>query len=237
MNKILLLGSQHGNELLGDVLYDYVLKTQPSIAKHITFMRGNLKAYRQKKRLIESDLNRSYTGGKSTYEERRASRILHYIKKSDFDLVLDLHTTTCNQLPCIIVESITDENLRYLRATSIDKIVKMSSSAASTSLIGVYPKTVSIEVYDGGLTTLLMSQLASDIKRYLIDSTHSKTKTIYEIDGVLRKGELSDKEIAGLKNFEYSHLGFYPILVGEKSYQADTDYLGFKAHKISDNKV
>lgn len=237
MNKILLLGSQHGNELLGERLYAHIVTHRPDLLPNVTFKKGNLRAYRQNVRYTESDLNRSYTGGHSTYEERRAGTILKYIKTQEFDLVLDLHTTTCDQPPCLIVAGITDDNRQYVRASSIERIVHMNHEIVKTSLIGVYPKSVSIEVNAAQLTPKLMEQLVGDMDRYLHNTADKSVKTVYEIGGLLGKDEITPKQAAELRNFEFSPLGFYPILVGENSYKKYTKYLGFKAYKTYQSKV
>ena len=238
MSKILLLGSQHGDELLGEQLYAYIIKNNPEISQFITYLVGNLRAYQKKVRYIESDLNRSYNGGTSTYEERRATRILNYIKKNNFDLVLDLHTTTCLQPPCFIIANITDDNCRFLRSSSIDIIIRMKPAIIASSLIGSYSKAVSIEVSKSLINSCTLMNITKDIKRYIENvSTRDTTKNIYEISDFLQKGELSDEDIAKLRNFEYSPHGFYPILVGEESYKKQSEYLGFKACKLYKNKV
>jgi len=237
MNKILLLGSQHGNELLGEHLYAYIIAHRPDLLPVITFKKGNLKAYRQKVRYIESDLNRSYTGGHKTYEERRAGMILKYIKAQKFDLVLDLHTTTCDQPPCLIVAGITHGNRCFIRASSTEKIVHMNHKIVETSLIGVYPKSVSIEVNETQLGPELMEQLVGDIDRFVRNISYDKPQTVYEISGLIGKDEITTKQAEKLRNFEMSPFGFYPVLVGENSYKKYTQYLGFKAYKTYQSKV
>ena len=68
--NILLLGSPHGNEILGDVLYAYIQKHRRDLLPRVTFLIGNIKAKKAGVRYIESDLNRSYNNRRSTYEER-----------------------------------------------------------------------------------------------------------------------------------------------------------------------
>jgi len=237
MKKILLLGSLHGNELLGKKLYDYITEIRPDIVPHVRFKIGNIKAYRKNVRQIESDMNRSYTGGTTTYEERRAATILRYIRYEAFDLVIDLHTTTCLQPPCIIIPRISDYNRRFINSSSIDKIVLMPDDISKTSLIGVCPMAVSIEVNNTEITEQLMDQFCNDIERYIHNTTCETPKTIYEIKGFLNKNEISDKDVSTLRNFEYCSFGFYPILVGENSYKKYTKYLGFKAHKTLGSRL
>ena len=97
MKKILLLGSQHGNELLGEKLYKYIIKNRPELTNFVFYKVANLKAKRLGVRYIESDMNRSYNCGKDTYEKRRATKIIEYIKANNFDLVLHMHNLVRNK--------------------------------------------------------------------------------------------------------------------------------------------
>jgi len=237
MKKILLLGSQHGNELLGEVLFTHITTKRPELLPYVTYIVGNLKAKKTGTRYIESDLNRSYTGKRTTYEERRAERIRRYIKQGSFSLVLDLHTTTCEQPPCFIVASLNDQIVPFLRASSISKVVHMDHPIVETSLIGVCSQALSIEVNKDTLDEALMEQLCDDLTRYIDEVPFTEAKMIYQIDSLLAKTELSEAETNVLRNFEKSSHGFYPVLVGENSYKKQTSYLGFKAYKVYQSKV
>jgi succinylglutamate desuccinylase len=235
--KILLLGSQHGNELLGEKLYAHILKHQPELADHVQYVVGNPEARRQRKRFIESDLNRSYNGRETTYEERRATYILDIIHEQSFDLILDLHTTTCVQPPCLIVPSIHPELARFLRACSLTRVVHINHAIAKTSLIGACPQAIAIEVNKNDVSPQLLSSLCADIHRFIKqEATHTK-KQIYEVTELLAKGSFTESQAGQLVNFTRSSHGFYPILVGENSYKKHTDYLGFKADKMYEIEV
>jgi succinylglutamate desuccinylase len=237
MKKILILGSQHGNELLGEALHAYVQKQRPELLPYITYLPGNIRARQLSVRYIESDLNRSYNGRRTTYEERRAGRILAHIKRHAFDLVLDMHTTTCEQPPCLIVASPSGAITPFLRACSIDKVVHMKHDIVKTSLIGVCPEAVSIEVNRHALTRDLLLELSDDLQRYIDGDTTYAEKTVYEIGDLLKKTELSEEEASKLQNFQKSSHGFYPVLVGENSYKKQTAYLGFKAYTKERSRV
>lgn len=230
MKIILILGSQHGNELLGEVLYEHIKTKRRELLPYVSYLVGNVRAKKQNTRYIESDLNRSYNGRRTTYEERRASRIKARIKRHSFDLVLDMHTTTCDQPPCLIVASPKGAVAPFLRACSIEKVVHMNHDIVTTSLIGVCPQAVSIEVNKSRLTETLMTELCDDLRRFLDGSSEYALKTIYEIGDLLKKTELSEQEASTLRNFHKSPYGFYPVLVGENSYKKQTAYLGFKAY-------
>jgi succinylglutamate desuccinylase len=237
MKKILILGSQHGNELLGEVLYEYIKTKRRELLPYVSYLVGNVQAKNQNTRYIESDLNRSFNGRKTSYVERRATRIMTYIKQHTFDLVLDIHTTTCQQPPCLIVASPKGVIAPFLRACSIEKVVHMNHDIVRTSLIGVCPQAASVEVNKDSLSEALLSELCDDLQRYLDESEVYAVKTIYEIDDLLKKTELSEQEAGKLRNFQKSPYGFYPVLVGENSYKKQTTYLGFKAYAVTKSRV
>lgn len=237
MKKILLLGSQHGNELLGEKLYHHIKNNRPELSKYISYKVGNLRAKKASLRYIETDLNRSYNCGQKTYEQRRSKRIIKYINNNQFDLVLDLHTTTCDQSPCIIIPSINPDNSTFLNATFIDKIIHMDMDVVKQSLIGTYPKSVSIEVSKKQLKPGLLNKLADDIDRYIKSENNNRTAIVYQVRDFIHKDKISEELAAKLNNFELCNQGFYPVLVGEKSYKKQTNYLGFKAINTYDYKI
>lgn len=228
--KILLLGSQHGTEVLGELLIAHINEHRKELLPHVTYMVGNPRAKRLGTRYIEKDMNRSYTGGGGTYEERRAAKVLKHIQETHYDLVLDLHTTTCIQPPCLIVCDLNAPSSRYLRATSLERIVHMQHEMGGVSLIGKAPEAVVIEIYKETVDADLLNQLCDDIVRYINNTASSIAKTVFEVKHLLGKDELSESEAEKLENFVMSKHGFYPILTGNNSYKQQTNYLGFKAH-------
>lgn len=234
MKKILIIGSQHGNELLGEALYKYIQSYRRNLLPNVTYKVGNPRAKKANVRYIESDLNRSYTTSRTTYEERRADRIQAYIKKHNFDLVIDAHTTTCDQPPCFIVKSLHSD---YLGACFIEKVVIMHPDIVKPSLIGVCHQAVSIEVNKNAVTDQLLDALCDSLDAYCNGKTPYRNKTVYEIDDYITKSEISEKVAAKLTNFHKTTYGYYPVLVGENSYKKQTNYLGFKAYKVYKTKV
>ena len=106
-----------------------------------------------------------------------------------------------------------------------------------SSLIGVCPNAVSIEICERELTPELMAALANSLEAYLADRGDYQQKTVYPIDGLLAKKELTEAQANTLVNFTKSPFGFYPVLVGENSYKQQTDYIGFKAYNAYQSKV
>lgn len=229
--KILLLGSQHGDELLGDKLYSHIQAHYKHLLPHITFKIGNPKAHAAGVRFIESDLNRSYTGNSATYEEKRANYLRKYITEGNFDLVLDLHTTVCDQPPCLITHTIRDEIKPFLRASHIERLVLLSDPIIHSSLDSVSPNIIAIEIANRDITNELLDALCKDLERFIEGKGGNAIKKVYDVPALLLQSEVPEDEIASLVNFQPTAQGFIPILVGTStgSYAKTTHYLGFKA--------
>lgn len=227
-SKVLLVGSQHGNELLGEKLYAYIKKHMPDCLGSIDYLLANPKARAKRIRFTETDMNRSYVTHPTSYEEKRAEAVVQHITASQPTIVLDLHTTTCIQEPCFIVASITPQNRRFLGSSQIPKIVLMHHDMAKQSLIGQFDNAISIEVSVHDVTQVL-PELARDIQRFLNGTQPYTEKQLFAASDLLLKSEITIREAGKLVNFQKSTHGFYPVLVGENSYKKNTDYLGFKA--------
>lgn len=235
--NILIVGAQHGNEPLGKALMDYIKQHRPDLLPYLTYRTGNPQAKRAGVRYIESDLNRSFTGGNKTYEERRAARLLAYIREKNFNLVIDAHTTTCAEPPCFIAHTLSGEAGRFMAASRIKKVVHMHPDIAKTSLIGVCNQAVSIEVNIDEVKEPLLRDLTRAIDNYIHSRSPYSQKTIYKIAGFILKSEISEQATDSLQNFQKSPYGYYPVLTGENSYKKLTNYLGFKAYKVYKTKV
>lgn len=229
--KILLLASQHGDELLGEKLYAYIKKSRPRLLTHLSYSVGNPLARKQRVRFIESDLNRSYVAIPQTYEETIAAAIMSDIKQNEYDLVLDLHTTRAQQPPCMIVFTPNETAQCFIAMSAINYVVVMKKSIAVHSLIGNADNAVSIEVEDRQLNSALYSALCDDLERFINSTEKISRKTYYEVFDFIRESDFTSTELQELRNFKKSRHGFYPVLANEPSY-ATTTYRGFKARAI-----
>lgn len=234
--KILLVASQHGNEYLGEKLYKYIQGKRPELLQHIECVVANPQARAKRIRYLASDMNRSYNGNQVTHEEQLASALLDKICSGGYDLVLDLHTTACQQPDSLILASINSKNRRFLQASSIQHFVIMEKKIASTALNGVVPESVSVEV-NQDISQADLESLCDDIERFIANEASKTQKFVYKASP-LNKNEVDSEQLAELRNFELSSRGFYPILVGEGAYQKHGyEYVGFKATKRTMFKV
>lgn len=224
--KILIIGATHGNELLGTKLFSHILAHRRELLEHVEFIIGNPRAYAQGVRYTEGDLNRSYGTRKRTYEARRAREIVQHIKRGKYDLVIDMHTTTCVQDDVMI--TIAPDNLtvrRFLAACHVDKLLKVQPMHDIASVV---ENLIAFEISNSRVDVKLLERMCDDIQRFVDGTRAYKTKQLYEMTGKILKKDFPEGNIAKLKNFEMSGYGFVPIFVGENSYKQQTLYRGFK---------
>lgn len=225
--KILIIAATHGNELLGIKLYERLLKRRSALLENIDFLIGNPRAYASKRRYTEYDLNRAYGQKGDSYEHQRARQIAAYIKATNPDIVLDMHTTTCIQPPCLIVPNLEGEaKKRLLRASHISHILQVEPmgdiATLSDSIIGY-------EVPNSQINAELLDAIAEDFQRFVDQSTPHLAKRVFKMQGKIYKRDVSPSQTKSFVNFEMHSLGYVPIMTGENSYKRQTDYLCFKA--------
>ena len=95
--NIALVGGTHGNEPVGLEVMRLFKDSKKQYRNSFTCFWGNPKAFELKKRYVDTDLNRAF--GKNQirvgHEKKRAEELESQIK-GNFDLCIDLHTTTSN---------------------------------------------------------------------------------------------------------------------------------------------
>lgn len=226
--KILLIGATHGNETLGVSLYERIINKHPFMLDSIDFIIGNPRAFAQKIRFTEHDLNRCYRVGGDTYERRRAVEIEQRIRMTQPDIVLDIHTTTCEQKSCLIVHNLNGvAKLRMLRASHIDTILKMHYMQDIAILAD---NIIGYEIPVSQINDETIEKIIQDIEYFIDQKTYESKKQLFTVTDKIFKNEITQSQASTFKNFEKHNLGFVPVLTGENSYKKQTDYIGFKAN-------
>lgn len=226
----LLVGSQHGDETLGQELLDYISYNFPQLLSHIEYLCANPRAHKEKVRFIDSDMNRSYNlqDTHPSYEIQAATDTLKYIQDTEFDFILDIHTTTTDVGLCFITTDKTDLLERFVSASLVKNIVHIPKEIGDHSLIGSVSNSISIECNDKlSKKEVLLHELAMFVSN-LIDgkTTDPQERYVYYVDSFIKSGEdLSDQQ---LHNFERANNGKYPVLYGGKPGRT---YHGFWANK------
>ncbi len=234
--KLLVIGATHGNELLGTKLYARLLQKRSPLLEHIDFIIGNPRAYAQKVRYTEQDLNRSYQSNGDTYEEQRAHDIQHYISETKPDLVIDMHTTSCVQPNCIILGGITsDIQRKFLRASHINTVLQVQPMGDIATL---GDNVVAYEVPNSHIDIHLLDAIAGDLERLVTGEGGYERKQLFKMSDKIYKRDITPEQARDFVNFElHTELEFVPIMTGENSYKKFTDYLGFKSPAPEEIKV
>lgn len=134
IERVAVVGGTHGNELSGIYLLkkwaeQQTLITRPSFSTEMVLANPN--ALSENKRYIDCDLNRQFTTELladtelANYEQSRAKAINHQLgpkgASSAADFIIDLHNTTSNMGPTLILLQ-SDEFNRQLAAYVIQKM-------------------------------------------------------------------------------------------------------------------
>ncbi|RXJ74451.1 aspartoacylase [Veronia nyctiphanis] len=138
INNVAIVGGTHGNEFTGI----YLLKKwreSPDIIKRSSFSTetvfGNPNGFRDNKRYLDCDLNRQFAQEDlanpelMNYEQSRAKAINTQLGpkgNSRTDLIIDLHNTTSNMGPSLIILQLDDFNTQlaaYLMQKMDDAVI------------------------------------------------------------------------------------------------------------------
>lgn len=116
IKKVAVIGGTHGNEVTGTYLLRRWAEKPQEISRssfETKTLWANPKAFRENKRYIDADLNRSFSLAElgdekiDTYEGNRAKVINSFLgpkgKRAAFDFAFDIHTTTSNMGVTLIV--------------------------------------------------------------------------------------------------------------------------------------
>lgn len=203
---IRIVAGQHGNEK-GPVR---ALKS-----RSIDFILGNPKAGEENVRFIDQDLNASYGTDTGAYEATRAREILELIPKDE--IVIDFHTTSAKGPPFAIL---MDRAMFPLaERTGLSHAVLMTHNIKKGHALINARNGIAVEI--SGYDTQESFETSLEVLDEL-ESEISSPLTLYEVyDLITEPGEY--------ENFVEHKDGFFPVLVGEESY----DFIGMKARKLN----
>lgn len=151
--KIAIIGGTHGNEPCGVEVVRFLERSKPNHCVHdYKTFHGNPEAYRLKKRYVDTDLNRSFglKGIRKGYEESRVQTLESQIR-GQFDLAIDLHTTTTNMGMTLILNNthlLSRQVVGWVQAAmpEVKIIEEVCLDGESTHLNRLAPAGVTIEV-------------------------------------------------------------------------------------------
>jgi len=115
LKKVAIIGGTHGNEVTGvELIKKWKSNPPKKWDLELFFEFGNPDAIKKGTRYIDQDLNRSFLKLSKkevlNLEEKRAQELRERLKGMDF--IIDLHTTTSNMGPTIILTHDEDQSLK-----------------------------------------------------------------------------------------------------------------------------
>lgn len=202
---IRIVAGQHGNEKS---------PVRALESRGMDFIVGNPKAREGNVRFLNQDLNASYGTANDSHESMRAQEILREIPESD--VVIDFHTTSAEGPPFVILMDVA--LLPLAERTGLKHAVLMTHNIKKGHALINARDGIAVEIsgYD--------TQESFDTTLTVLDNLESggvSPLELYEVyDLITEPGEY--------ENFVECKDGFYPVLVGEESY----DFIGLKARKL-----
>lgn len=257
MQKIIIVGSTHGHEKIGQKVAEELKKILPEI-NQVQFLIGNPQASEKNIPFVESDLNRVFPGkAGGDYEEKRAFELSKEIISAD--LVIDIHSTnttdysTNSMLIVTKFDKATEDLIKIINPPKV-LVMKYKNDKAliSQAKVGIafeYGVDTSLKVLEVTLHDIANLFIHFGILKnnpYQKVELNCKTE-IYEVyDAFEKTFEGKFVRDSRLINFQKVEKGmaigltetgaqveasedFYPIMFGENRY---TTILGFKAKKL-----
>jgi len=231
-NKPLFLTATHGNEGFSKV-FKTIEKIYPKNEYDYNWIIANEKAYKENKRFIEKDLNRSAPGNISSiiYEEKRAAEIIQMAK--DYDFVIDIHGTKSSFGIVAIVPYPNLQNILLACMMSVDRIVIWhAKESREIGPLVQYISCPAIELECGPKDT---EETAASLKRVIEDLLRKKDifsigpaldlaqdKELYVVYGKLTTGE-KQQELEDFRKITTDNETFYPFM-GKKEYKGISCY-------------
>ncbi|MES2525570.1 MAG: succinylglutamate desuccinylase/aspartoacylase family protein [Bdellovibrionota bacterium] len=182
----------HGNEIGGIEIFLKLLEgiqnNKLSIKSNIRLMLGNVDAYYEDKRFLESDLNRSFKieSGHTTREELRALELEKYLH--DTDVLIDIHQTIGPTSTAFFIFEFEQTSYNLARVLKKDLPVVISANkrafkgvTTTSYIIGRKGIAITIETGQKSIDDTQIS-MGLQISRQAIEMDFTKTIPTSEIE-------------------------------------------------------
>ena len=218
--KLLIIGAIHGDERIGPDAVA-ILKRK-GLGKYFDFVLGNPRAWKEKKRFCEIDLNRSFPGRKYSriYEERRAFEIFSVAKK--YQYVIDVHEARCGKGFYMIAAREKIGGKFPVEWVDMDKILLWPNpKGASSELLG---QSIELEFVIKKDRKEVTKQAVEILEKFIrkmenlpTDKINNQKRGIYYVYGSIDIDEArkSWKKLKDFKATKYQEEDFIPLLVGQ----------------------
>ena len=201
LNKVAIVGGTHGNEFSGIYLLRKWRESPQQIERDsfaVETVFANPKAFEQNKRYLDCDMNRQFVQGDlenpelANYEQSRAKAINAQLGpkgNANTDFIIDLHNTTSNMGPSLILLQ-TDEFNRQLGAYVSDKMPE--AVIVLEDHVAVHEHCFLSSISEQGVIVEIGPQPQSVIRQDVLDWMEEMTGHILDFVDLFNRGALPE---------------------------------------------
>lgn len=244
--EVAVVGLVHGDEICGlraiNRLKSKIRDGEIELQNPVKLVLANERAFERGERFIDSDLNRSFPGDKTSgkYEEKLAAKLVEQLEGLK---LLDLHASESPKTPFGIISGMNEQSLEAARQTFMENVIEISF--VDGGLIGEFEAATVVETglhnteesakkaYNVVINFLAANNVIDreydvsdpDVYEVYDRAEGSGFEFVAENFSPVEKGELFAKKPDERKEASEK---FYPVLMSTDGYD---DMIGFKAKK------
>lgn len=201
LNKVAIVGGTHGNEFSGIYLLRKWRESPQQIERDsfaVETVFANPKAFEENKRYLDCDMNRQFVQGDlenpelANYEQSRAKAINAQLGpkgNANTDFIIDLHNTTSNMGPSLILLQ-TDAFNRQLGAYVSDKMPE--AVIVLEDHVAVHEHCFLSSISEQGVIVEIGPQPQSVIRQDVLDWMEEMTGHILDFVDLFNRGALPE---------------------------------------------
>lgn len=213
----------HGDEVYGIELYHRFISRFSHLANYVQLIIGNEKAYEQKIRYIEADMNRQYGVKNNSYEATEIARVNKLISTFNPDYIIDIHTTKRSSGVFFISDTVNDVRQQIYNMLDVD-ICIMQEKVIKNSLIGNYTNAVSLEYSLTSISEDTTIEFIEALAMLIKNTPSTINNRLYYTTRLIAKEEW--KKYRNLKSYDQKPEGM-ALMVPKDESEMDAEYFGF----------
>lgn len=231
MIKLAIISALHGDERIGEEIYNALINTYPKLGSQVVLLVGNKAAHKLGKRFVDIDMNRIFADDEQNpnqVEYQEVKRLKSEIQKYKPDFILDLHSTKRNSGVFIITDEIASKKKILREAFYSLPACVVENKIVDHSFVKYYENCISIEVSIKEINQQLINRLSSLCAKLVDDSRAKKTNNDiapnYRVkDLITEEDYLLHKPLTNWKQYGNRTA----IMAPEKPSDMSSNYYGF----------
>lgn len=223
MKRITILAAMHGMETYGIDLYDDFIKEYPALSKYVQLVIGNERAYHEKVRFIDADMNRQYASIEISHESKEIKRVERLIESFAPDYIIDIHTTKRDSGIFFISGEMNNVRKNICSVFPYD-ICVMKDAVINTSFIGHHNNAISLEYSLRSISDNTTNIFIKALSKIINEKTSLNHGKIYSTDRLVSKEEWL--KYKGIKNYDILPEGT-ALMIPANNLEMDAEYYGF----------